>query len=688
MQTRLGECGLKGLINNIQGIEPNLVSNVTLDNTFTSHQYYRYNPKIVGSNALLFEFTLANWCHVRNIHLNLQYIFRLGGESIIDVSNNRFCPVRSQRYEQDPIWSTAHLINNGGCHITNGGLLSAIKNLKIKMGNQVDIMTAFEKSKCGFHILNTWLRGKWDQKNTFALIDRWDAWYPYNSAETFIPFAKENTVFNFPRPVYTNPIAAQSDCIYERLLSRTLGKCGLLRETDIKIGQDESTTHVGPDRFNEFVENVCISLDKLHSVFQQDIMLPPGIQFIIEFEVPTYHNFVLGRIENFPSQATWANIGHVQVPYGDTKNVVNSAPDDLNFYPVEYYKGQLAILTSINSASSFNSITTNCVNLKVEIARSLIEKRIASPLVYNYNQMVATTAGYFFPGQYVYNFSIPPSQGMPTKFLFAWINPSVHVSYAKTYLGSRGLEQSSFTSGINEDEYDNVAPEPLTRFAYDGPAMDAYGVGFGQVPIIGSSLTPLPVPYKRIVVSRGGYQEVHVYGSYYDGLANHTGFTATKPGTHNKRAIQNACVLFKGKNLTSDSTTQYHAHADEFNWSKCNLNNAGCGNERLKWCREPKMFCEGQWQCIELDPCAKDTGKFSGDTSNYSIDFTIELDLGLTDAESRTMLNENSQFVIVRVFPAQLSIAIDGTVKQHVWPNLMTGENTPSSAAQGPGGNI
>jgi hypothetical protein len=54
--------------------------------------------------------------------------------------------------------------------------------MRIKLGAQVDILTAFEKTKPAYHILNTWLRGKWDQRDVFALIDRWDAWYGCNAA--------------------------------------------------------------------------------------------------------------------------------------------------------------------------------------------------------------------------------------------------------------------------------------------------------------------------------------------------------------------------------------------------------------------------------------------------------------------------------------------------------------------------
>lgn len=654
--------------------KPHMVNKVVLDETFVGHQNYRFLPGTRNNNGFTFQFTLPNWTHTRDISLNLQYIFRLGGEGVI-----------SQRFEADPVWSTAELINKGGYHMTNGGLLSIFRNMKIKLGSQVDIFTAFEKQKCGYHILNTWLRGKWDQQNVFALIDRWDAWYPWNSGEIYTPYSGTETVFSFPTPTYTWPPSAQSDCIYERWLSRQLGKCGLLREADTDPG---TFNQRGPDRFNEFVQNVSITMDKLHSIFQQNIILPPGLQFIIEFDCPIYQNYQLGVIENFPANATWANIGSVMVPFSYTGNipVPCSAPDDLTFKPVEYYKNNLFILTSINLTSVFNSVTLNSVNLKPEIARSLQSERIKKPLIYNFKQMVGTVVGKFFPGQTTYNFSLPPNQGIPTQFMFAWVNNQCTTVQARDYVGSPGMPQSSYTTGNYEEWSGNPPPPGVGALAYDGPAYDLYELGFGDVPHTCSSLTPLPVPYRRIIINRGGFQEVFLYGSFYDGLDKHTGFTASNPGVVNTRAIQNACVDYGAKNLTPDASRHYYDRLLEFQYEQSSLNNLGKIDRMNKWSFEYRRFTNAAWECFQMDPAAKDLGKFSSDQNAYTIDITMEMDLGLTDSINRTFLTDTSQLICVRVLPAQISIGIDGTTKIYTWPNLLVDPTTVVSANPPPAG--
>jgi hypothetical protein len=681
---RLSESNLGMLVDNIQGVDANMTSGVILDNTYNSHQGYRFIPSTISKNSIMFQFTLPNWCYSRDVSLNLQYIFRLGGESDYTpgVGLNA-----SQVWYHDPIWSTAQLITDGGYHITNGGLLSIFRNMKIKLGNQVDIMTAFEKTKCGFHILNTWLRGKWDQKNTFALIDRWDAWYPYNSARTF---TSQQSVSNNPFNIYysknTNPIDAQSDCIFERHLSRILAQKGLLREND---NDPVNKTRNGPDRFNEFVENVSISLDKLHSVFQQNILLPPGLQFILEFECPIYNNYNF-EATSFPKDALWGQIGHVQCIYDNNMVYPNPTPDDLQFRKIEEFTNQLLILTSINATSTFNSIHANCVNMKTEIGRALQDKRIEKPLIYNYNQMVATKVGNYFAGQTVYNFSLPPNQNIASQLLFAWVNPIAVTSLTTAYIGTPNKPLSSYQFGNYEMQFVSAPPGNIGPYAFDGPATDAYAMGLNQVPHAASSLTPLPVPFKRIIISRGGFREVTIYGTYYDGFEG-TGFS-TSSGVVNTRQLQNACVLYRAQNLTPSSTQHYYDHLEEYQWRKINLNGER-GERRMRFSgADGKQFANGKWMCVQMNPSYTDLGQYSGDQANYTLDITVELDMSITTSEQRSFLVDNlTEFVCVRVLPAQLSIAIDGTVKQYVWPNLLVDPNavvSQNAPSAGPGGSV
>jgi hypothetical protein len=103
-----------------------------------------------------------------------------------------------------------------------------------------------------------------------------------------------------------------------------------------------------------------------------------------------------------------------------------------------------------------------------------------------------------------------------------------------------------------------------------------------------------------------------------------------------------------------------------------------------------KPYANGKWLCVQMNPCYTDLGQFSADTANYTLDITVELDMTITDSAARSFLvDQLTEFVCVRVLPAQISIAIDGTVRQYVWPNLLTSDgtvvaqNAPPAAAGG-----
>ena len=683
------------LIKTVTGIQPNMVNGVTLDNTFVSHQQYRYLPYPVNNRTITWQFTTPNWCHVRDIAINLQCIFRLLGKS-------------PTQYVTAQINETQNKMYAGGYHITNGGLLSMFQNMRIKMGAQVDILTAFEKTKSAFHICNTWLRGMWDQRTVFALIDRWDAWYPCGLATHFkcsingdATITAASATINSLYMRFFNTVDAmyqskQSDCHFERLLSRVLADKGLVSTaTGVSSG-------IGSDfRFIESIENVSFPFPFLHSLFQQNIMLPPGMQFIIEIDVPMYSDYVMPAAagnapDPNPINALWANIGYV-TDYSGMASVGANQLDDTTFQKYAYYTLGSFIGVSVNQTSVFNSITMNTVNLKPEIARSLQDERIKRPLVYNFSQMVATTVGSYFPGQTVYNFTLPPNQAIPTQFLFAWVNPTTYSGPDNTGLfpGQPNSGTPTFNNAYANGVQNFAYGPPPTQSYFDGPApmdSDSFDAVSPLRKFLGSSLTPLPVPLKRMIVRRGGFQEIFQYGTYYDGLGNNVGaFCQSATTANNFQWIANSVKLLGAKNLTPDATQKYFDHLEEYQWDRKSLNGLGPIERRMKYSYTPLLFTEGKWSCIQMNPCKNDTGQYSSDQNAYSVDVQIEMDLDWLNSVNWTGLNANSKLICVRVLPAQLSAAIDGTVRIYTWPNLLISPNAVVSGnppPAGPGGSI
>jgi hypothetical protein len=681
------------LIKTITGLQPNMVNGVTLDNTYVGHQQYRYLPYPVNARTMTFQWTTPNWCHFRDISLNLQLIFRMPRGAIT-------------QFNLSPVNATSQKIRAGLYHITTGGILSIFQNMRVKLGAQVDIFTAFEKTKPAYHILNTWMRGKWDQKAIFALIDRWDAWYGCSAVNAMNPnrLVTNASAQGYPYLMQDTPNSViptrQSDNPYERLLSQILAQRGLLSVTD--NAATESTIVVMPvndTRTNQIVENISISFDKLHSLFQQNAMLPPGTQIIMEIDLPMYSDFDFSVVTMNPSNALWANIGWVAPPCDCNGNgtAINPNTDDLTFQTAQYWDTQNSILCAVNQTSMWNSIVMNCVNLKPEIARSLQDERIKRPLVYNYHQQIATTVGNWFDGQSVYNFTLPPNQAIPTQFLFGWINTSIQAyRTGETYPGS-GFATLGANTKLATSTVTNSNLVLTNALAKDGPnAFQNFSAGTVSTFdgfFYGSSLTPLPVQYKRAIVRRGGFQEIYQYGNYYDGNGIYkygVATTASTPGT-TVALIQNAISLFGVKNLSPDPSQNYFDHLEEYQFDRKSVNGLGPIERKMKYSYTPQWLTEGKWSVFQLNPCKHDTGQYSSDQNAYTVDVQLEVDLDLPNLSKWMGLSNNSKLVCVRIMPAQLSYAIDGTVRIYTWPNLLISPNAVVSGnppPAGPGGSI
>lgn len=690
------------LIKTITGVQPNMVSGVTMDNTYIGHQQYRYLPYPVNNRTITWQFTTPQWCHVRDIQMCLQLIFRLPPKGSFTQNNDMGVNFTKQK------------ILNGQYHITNGGLLSIFQNTRIKLGAQVDIYTAFEKTKSAFHLLNCYLRGKWDQKDVFALIDRWDAWYPTVGSKFLNPNRIVTSKDSIPySSIFTEKDipCRQSDSPWERLLSRVLAEKGLM---SIPLGgtandfiQTASTAQT------QIIENVAFKFPSLHSLFQGNYMLPPGLQFIIEIDLPMYSNFDPNVFESEPAAAKWATIGYIMAERADAKTfpaITSPTPstttggyyDDLQFREITYYNGGTNICVAVNQTSIWNSVVMNCVNMKPEIARSLQDERIKRPLVYNYNQMVATTVGDYMVGQHVYNFTLPPNQAIPTQFIFGWVNLQAYagpynspVSGAGTYRMPSGDVVVDGTGAFTSIQYPwtqlpdrglNNAALGAQETQIRGPSIQNYS---GQLQFNGSSLTPLPVPIKRMIVRRGGFQEVFMYGTYYDNMGNNlSGFIASDT---TEAVLKNSCSITGYKNLTPDPSQRYFEHLEEFQWDRKSLNGLGPLERRMKYCYTPAYLADGRWSVIQLNPCKNDTGQYSSDQNAYTVDVSIELDLDQPNIERYTGLNAQSKLVCIRVLPAQLSHALDGTVRIYTWPNLLISPNAVVSGnppPAGPGGSV
>jgi hypothetical protein len=358
---------------------------------------------------------------------------------------------------------------------------------------------------------------------------------------------------------------------------------------------------------------------------------------------------------------------------------------------MDYWDTQNVILCSVNQTSVWNSIVMNCVNLKPEIARSLQDERIKRPLVYNYHQQVATTVGSFFTGQSIYNFTLPPNQAIPTQFLFGWVNSTCATQVITAKVPGESVLTSQtrnvFRSTTSNNQT-NVAGTPN-----DGPYTWQMNISAGTYYgfFYGSSLTPLPVAYKRCIVRRGGFQEVYQYGNYYDGTGlNKYGFCSSPLSSGvDVLSIQNAVSQFGVKNLTPDPSQKYFDHLEEYQFDRKSLNGMGPIERKTKFSYTPQWLTEGKWQVFQLNPCKHDTGQYSSDQNAYTVDVQLELDLDLTNVYQYMGLTNNSKLVCVRIMPAQLSYAIDGTVRIYTWPNLLISPNAVVSGnppPAGPGG--
>jgi hypothetical protein len=428
-------------------------------------------------------------------------------------------------------------------------------------------------------------------------------------------------------------------------------------------------------------------------------MLPPGTQIIMEIDLPMYTDFDFSVVTMSPANALWANIGWVAPPCDCNGNglAINPNTDDLTFQTAQYWDTQNSILCAVNQTSVWNSIVMNCVNLKPEIARSLQDERIKRPLVYNYHQQIATTVGSWYDGQSVYNFTLPPNQAIPTQFLFGWINTSIQAyKTGETYPGS-GFATLGPNSKLATSTVTNSNLVLTNAFAKDGPnAFQNFSAGTVSTFdgfFYGSSLTPLPVQYKRAIVRRGGFQEIYQYGNYYDGNGIYkygVTTTASTPGT-TVALIQNAISLFGVKNLSPDPSQNYFDHLEEYQFDRKSVNGLGPIERKMKYSYTPQWLTEGKWSVFQLNPCKHDTGQYSSDQNAYTVDVQLEVDLDLPNFSKWMGLSNNSKLVCVRIMPAQLSYAIDGTVRIYTWPNLLISPNAVVSGnppPAGPGGSV
>jgi hypothetical protein len=197
-----------------------------------------------------------------------------------------------------------------------------------------------------------------------------------------------------------------------------------------------------------------------------------------------------------------------------------------------------------------------------------------------------------------------------------------------------------------------------------------------------------------MIVRRGGFQEVYQYGTYYDGVGvNKYGFNSQlgNEAAPDTALIQNAVTMFGVKNLTPDPSQKYFDHLEEYQFDRKSLNGLGPIERKTKFSYTPMWFTEGKWNVFQLNPCKHDTGQYSSDQNAYTVDVQLELDLDIPLVEQYMGLTANSKLVCVRIMPAQLSYAIDGTVRIYTWPNLLISPNAVVSGnppPAGPGGSI
>jgi len=585
---------------------------VNLDNTYITHKQFRNLPTTQSSERMVFQFVVPEPVHCRDICLNLQIII------------TQLTKVTDAVANQNDDTNAALLANN--YTLNAGGILGMFKNTRICIG-QTEIQSDYEKQKYYYHMLNANLRGVLEQRNTFGLID--DFFPNYSQGQGGVNFALIN------------------DHAHNKLLSKVIA------QKKVQFSEDNAR-----DYANDIIENISIPLAYFHSVFQQDRIIPPGVQFILDFKLPMYMNYA-GAVAGAGRQAANAYFH----PIICCPNVVCTAAKDANAQALSYYftddymsytnnPNGIAGLdqtqfigVAVNYGSAINCVSMNCRTVAPSIMKAVTEQRIQTPMVWNYTCYQKSGVGNFVIGQANYTFNLPPNQVVPQEFNFYWETLQGHV----TKIPANGVNGTAWG-----------AAQWTAAFPY----------------------TPLPVRYKRITVLRGGYQEIFLYNTYFNSL--------TAAGVSQLAGSRTDMRLLGVYNLSQETTHMYFDRLKDLSWNRLNLT----GRTEFKYLYSyDTLGCYGRHMTFQMNPMSMDRGIYSQDQNPYNVSVTFEFDFSVLEQMTQGLaardatngpIKSMAQFVCVRAIPAQMSITFDNTVKQFMWPNLLINNQMPISGTGPP----
>lgn len=635
-------------VNNLPSVH--FVNGVTRDMTYDQISQTREQPTTNNDSQTVFQCTIPDLVPARNIILTVPLCFVAKGfvDTITADSVTSGTPNNGQYAGVNCLdW----YVDNINC----GAILNIFENSKLFI-NGVDILNNFCKTKQGIAMVAKSIRGELDLAKVDMLTG---SRYGY-AAQSLVP-----------KPMSQLALEAQAQMPRENLFTwlRRTGSVYNFMKTASTTGLLAGTK----------LEVVSIPLYLVYSFFQQDIVLPPGIIITLELNWPTSGtgwSFAYNKADDNLklSAARYMPIcARPRATLATTQNFEDSRPVSFT----DLLEGCVAVTVCNYHPDLSLYFTCNRPRANLHLEYQLMRK--AAPLVYNYQLYSMYEMGTFVTGQSNYKFILTPNQQVPQLLHFAWINKRGHIrTYAHTTAWPYDRTAAAFTH-----------------------ANDAWKILIANNPINGHpsfSYTPLRVPMEYIKISKGGYQEVKYSPNEYNKQSAlfSRGLVSAGLNGVNQPLLAPNLQLLGCHRLTTSPSERYFQRTQKYEFGSRTMNSRPDIDISTQVpLSQEQMFNFGltDYITIKLNPASQDVGLYSTDLQAYNISVEVQLDTTSSWFTQMPTLTQETAFVCIREYPAQLTISADGTVTQYTWPNLLisnvgppTGQSQQAPANNAPGG--